>query len=118
MVEQANARADFVEAVASLPDPKPYAIRARKEQRGKHFQAATYVMLASDWHIEERVRPETVGWRNEYSPEIAQERAERFFKSENDTEERERLANYRRGTQAANAALNKAEGMLAVGSAP
>lgn len=43
--------------------------------------------------------------------------AERFFKSENDTEERERLANYRRGTQAASAGLNKAEGMLAVGSA-
>lgn len=41
--------------------------------------------------------------------------AERFFKSENDTEERERLAGYRRGTQAASAALNKAEGMLAVG---
>lgn len=43
--------------------------------------------------------------------------AERFFKSENDTEEKERLANYRRGTQAATAALNKAEGMLAVGNA-
>jgi leucyl aminopeptidase len=42
--------------------------------------------------------------------------AERFFKSENDTEEKERLANYRRGTQAASAALNKAEGMLAVGN--
>lgn len=43
--------------------------------------------------------------------------AERFFKSENDTEEKERLANYRRGTQAATAALNKADGMLAVGNA-
>jgi hypothetical protein len=43
--------------------------------------------------------------------------AERFFKAENDTEERERLANYRRGSQAASAALNKAEGMLAVGGA-
>lgn len=42
--------------------------------------------------------------------------AERFFKSENDTEERERLAGYRRGSQAASAALNKAEGMLAVGN--
>ncbi len=42
--------------------------------------------------------------------------AERFFKSENDTEEKERLANYRRGTQAASAALNKAEGMLAIGN--
>lgn len=43
--------------------------------------------------------------------------AERFFKSENDTEEKERLANYRRGSQAASAALNKAEGMLAASAA-
>ncbi|HLP42640.1 MAG TPA: hypothetical protein VK465_14115 [Fibrobacteria bacterium] len=43
--------------------------------------------------------------------------AERFFKSENDTEERERMAGFRRGSQAASAALNKAEGMLAVGNA-
>lgn len=43
--------------------------------------------------------------------------AERFFKSENDTEEKERLANFRRGSQAASAALNKAEGMLAVSAA-
>jgi hypothetical protein len=43
--------------------------------------------------------------------------AERFFKSENDTEEKERLANFRRGSQAASAAFNKAEGMLAVSAA-
>lgn len=43
--------------------------------------------------------------------------AERFFKSENDTEESERLSNYKRGSQAASAGLNKAEGMLAVSGA-
>jgi len=43
--------------------------------------------------------------------------AERFFKSENDTEESERLGNYKRGSQAASAGLSKAEGMLAVSGA-
>ena len=38
-------------------------------------------MLASDWHVEERVRPETCGHRNEYDPDIAQERARNFFRS-------------------------------------
>ena len=34
--------------------------------------------LASDWHVEERVDPETVNGRNEYNPEIATRRAQRF----------------------------------------
>lgn len=42
---------------------------------------ATYLALASDWHVGERVRPGEVGHRNEYTPEIASARAEQFFKS-------------------------------------
>jgi hypothetical protein len=34
--------------------------------------------LASDWHVEERVDPETVNGRNEYNPDIATRRAQRF----------------------------------------
>jgi hypothetical protein len=41
--------------------------------------------------------------------------AERFFKSENDTEEKERLANYRAGRAAATAALRKAGSQLGSG---
>jgi hypothetical protein len=42
---------------------------------------ATYFMLASDWHVGERVRPNEIGGRNEYKPEIATARAEQYFKS-------------------------------------
>lgn len=41
---------------------------------------ATPVLVASDWHIEEKVGPE-VGGLNAYSIELAQERATRFFQS-------------------------------------
>lgn len=40
---------------------------------------AVAVVLASDWHIEEEVRAETVDGFNEYNLEIARERAEQFF---------------------------------------
>ena len=73
-------RADFIEAIADAPDPKPLRITKRAEQ-GKSKPAASYAMLASDWHMGENVRPETVGHRNEYNPEIAQERAAQFFQS-------------------------------------
>lgn len=79
-LEAATIRTDFLDSLSDAPDPKPMKIRARRGQ-GKRHPSGTYAMLASDWHVGERVRPETVGWRNEYSPEIAQERAEQFFKS-------------------------------------
>lgn len=40
---------------------------------------ATAVVLASDWHIEERVDPATVNGKNEYTLKIARRRAEEFF---------------------------------------
>jgi len=40
---------------------------------------ATAFALASDWHVEEIVKPETVSWKNEYNPKIARERATRYF---------------------------------------
>lgn len=75
-----KTRTAFLDRAAALPPPKPYAIRRKGSKKGRLPQA-TYVMPASDWHMGERVRPETVQWRNEYNPEIAQERAEQFFRS-------------------------------------
>lgn len=40
---------------------------------------ATAVALASDWHIEEEVRPETVSAMNFYNLEESKRRAEKFF---------------------------------------
>lgn len=74
-------RISFVETLADQPEPRPFRIESRRSKNSRHSNSATYVMLASDWHMGERVRPETVGWRNEYKPEIAEERAEQYFKS-------------------------------------
>ncbi len=72
-------RAAFVDALEGV-HPEPLVIE-RHDGQGHRLPAGSYVMLASDWHMGERVRGETVAWRNEYSPEIAQERAAQFFKS-------------------------------------
>jgi len=80
-VKVLESRQAFIDEISSAPDPEPLVIKALKGQ-GKTLPAATYVMLASDWHVGERVRPENVGGRNEYTPEIAQERALRYWKSQ------------------------------------
>jgi hypothetical protein len=40
---------------------------------------AVAVVLASDWHVEENVKPESVNGSNEYNLAIAKKRAEKFF---------------------------------------
>lgn len=42
---------------------------------------AVAVVLASDWHLEEAVRPETVNGLNKYNLKIAEERARQFFQN-------------------------------------
>ena len=76
--EERNA---FLDALEAAPEPKPYRMRRRKGQ-GKSKPAASYTMAASDWHMGEQVDPAIVGGRNEYNPEIAQERAEQYFHSQ------------------------------------
>lgn len=41
----------------------------------------TALAMASDWHIEEEVRPEQVAGRNRYNLEISRRRMERFFEA-------------------------------------
>jgi hypothetical protein len=50
---------------------------AREYHRGE----AIPLILASDWHVEERVDPEKVSGMNEYNPDIARRRAESFFRN-------------------------------------
>lgn len=62
--------------------PKPFRIRPRsKRENASGKNHCLPVLLASDWHMGERVRPETVNGLNEYSPEIAEERARAFFRN-------------------------------------
>jgi alkylated DNA nucleotide flippase Atl1 len=48
-------------------------------RQGSGTSEATVVAIASDWHVEERVDPATVSGLNEYSVDIATQRATRFF---------------------------------------
>ena len=48
-------------------------------KQGVGVGEATIVVLASDWHIEENVRPEEVNGKNEYTIAIARRRVEEFF---------------------------------------
>lgn len=50
-----------------------------KPTLGKDDSEATAVVLASDWHVEERIRSETVNGRNNYSVPVARARAATFF---------------------------------------
>jgi hypothetical protein len=50
-------------------------------ERTSNLAEATPLILASDWHIEEEVRPEQVHGRNRYNLEISQRRMERFFEA-------------------------------------
>lgn len=48
--------------------------------RGKSGEAVI-IALASDWHVEEEVRFETVNGINEYNTKLARERSDHFFKT-------------------------------------
>jgi hypothetical protein len=54
---------------------KPRAIIKSASPGGE----ATMIALASDWHVEERVRPAEVNGLNEYTLDIARRRADHFF---------------------------------------
>lgn len=50
-------------------------------KEGQGTSEGTVVVLASDWHVEERVDPATVNGRNDYNLDIAHARVTRFFQS-------------------------------------
>jgi hypothetical protein len=66
--------AEVLELVERPVEPLKVSPRTEKDK-----PPACPVVLASDWHVDERVDPRTVRGKNEYNPEIASERAEKFF---------------------------------------
>lgn len=73
-LHEAKIRSGFLDEIKNhdCPDIKI------KEPKSR-IREGTAVILASDWHIEEYVDPESISGRNAYSLEIAQERIKRFF---------------------------------------
>lgn len=59
-----------------IPEFKNFAIKSSKA--GGKAEATAFV-LASDWHLEQRVDPNKIMYPNEYNLEIAEARAKQFF---------------------------------------
>jgi hypothetical protein len=71
----AEARQDVLSEMQDAPAPEPISRR----ERGSKVRECTAVALASDWHVEEVVKPQSVSGRNEYCLTIARRRVARFF---------------------------------------
>lgn len=69
---------EIIKAALATPLPRP---RIAPRERKGGLREATPLVLASDWHIEEEVKPERVQYRNRYNLEIATRRMQRFFEA-------------------------------------
>lgn len=70
----------FVSEVLAKQQEAPPATIAPRE-RTSNLLEATPLVLASDWHVEEQVKPEQVAGRNRYDLDISTRRMERFFEA-------------------------------------
>ena len=69
---------EIIKAALAAPLQRP-KIQPRERKSG--LREGTPLVLASDWHVEEEVKPERVAYRNRYNLEIATRRMERFFEA-------------------------------------
>jgi hypothetical protein len=74
-IERQTAELEAAAAMDSQIDT--FKIEPAKKSKGAN--EATGFLIASDWHSEEIVRPETINWKNEHTPEIHARRAIQFF---------------------------------------
>lgn len=65
------------DAVKQIATVETYSIKATNPKESE----STAVVLASDWHVEERVDPKTINHLNKFNLDIATERAEMFFRN-------------------------------------
>ncbi len=75
MAEIMRLRDDIETIVACKDAVSTYTI---PKSTGSGGQAVAFA-IASDWHVEENVKPESVNGSNEYTMAIAKQRAEKFF---------------------------------------
>lgn len=68
------------EREALLATKKVSIVKIDDLPKNKEASVATAVVLASDWHVSEEVRPTQVSGLNQYNLDIAKTRAENFFR--------------------------------------
>ncbi len=69
------------DVIESFERVKPVNTFAIKPRLGLGKSEATVVVLASDWHIEERVDPDTINGLNTHNLDVARKRAVEFFQA-------------------------------------
>lgn len=69
---------DVADMLAKARETRINPIKPRERRQGSKREATALVM-ASDWHVEQRVDPAAVDDRNRYDLAISQQRMERFF---------------------------------------
>lgn len=75
-IEETETRFDNLVAIKQPITPQKIEA-STKHERGE----AVAIVQASDWHVEESVEPATVNGLNKYNLEIAQRRAENYFRN-------------------------------------
>lgn len=74
-ISRLRAEIDEYSTLRGVPDT--YTIMPKRRNGGESVAFA----IASDWHVEENVVPETVDGTNEYTMRIAKKRADNFFRN-------------------------------------
>lgn len=69
---------EIVKAAMARPMRSP---RIAPRERKSKLREGTALILASDWHIEQEVRPEQVAGRNRYNLDISKKRMQRFWEA-------------------------------------
>lgn len=73
--------ADLEKELSEFEKVKPVNTFTINPKNGTGANEATVVVLASDWHIEERVDPDTINGLNTHNLDIARKRAVEFFQA-------------------------------------
>lgn len=73
--------AELQRVIEGFDRVKPVNSYTIKPRLGKSKSEGTVVVLASDWHYEERVDPDTINGLNTHNLVIAKQRAEEFFQA-------------------------------------
>lgn len=78
LLKENETLSKLVSIKEQVDDFKPFKIVASKT---KGVNEATAVVLASDWHLEQKVDGDKIMYPNEYNLEIAEKRAKQFFQA-------------------------------------
>jgi len=79
-LEQLEKSESTIEHLLALQESSGVKPSPLVKSSSKAIGNATAVMVASDWHVEEKVDPSTVNDLNEYNLTIAEKRASEFFR--------------------------------------